>query len=280
VEKLGARFDLTVEPGRTPHAPTEPFTGSRPDYARAPRTPYRPARRDFRAPGGWWRRTLWEIPLSTGRPAWAAAAIEARSRATAVDHARPGQGGPAVYEGWHDRADHEVIEGWVYDAARPDAIVAVDIFDDRTLIATLPADGFRPDLLQAGLGHGRHGFVFPVPDRLKDGRSHTIRVVVAGTSVPLLRTPKVIEGPRPDAESRDYVPLDMGISFSAFGGMLDTLLADRPSHLALVLRSHAGSHPAVRANLERNFERILGHADTPRFAIATPAEAIRLLRTR
>ncbi|MGH7340351.1 MAG: hypothetical protein ACREKH_07660, partial [Candidatus Rokuibacteriota bacterium] len=65
IERLGARFDLTVEPGRAPDTLPEPFTGSFPNYAGAPRRPYRPSRRDFRTPGRWWTRTLWEIPLTT-----------------------------------------------------------------------------------------------------------------------------------------------------------------------------------------------------------------------
>jgi hypothetical protein len=152
VERLGARFDLTVEPGRTPDAPVEPFTGSLPDYERAPREPYRPAKRDFQTPGGWWKRKLWEIPLSTGRPAWAAAVIEEKTRSAAPRRDGAGEGVAPIYEGWHDRAGHELIEGWVYDVTRPDAIVAVDIFENRTLIATLrrllpagsPGRGQRP----------------------------------------------------------------------------------------------------------------------------------------
>jgi hypothetical protein len=245
VEKLGARFDLTVEPRRTPDAPAEPFTGSLPDYERAPREPYRPAKRDFQTPGGWWRRKLWEIPLSTGRPAWAAAVIEEKTRSAAPRRDGAGEGAASIYEGWHDRADHELIEGWVYDVTRPDAIVAVDIFENRTLIATLRADCFRPDLLGAGKGHGRHAFAFPVPDRLKE-----------------------------------YVPLNLAFNSSVFRGMFDAILTrHRSQHLALVLRSDAGRDPVQRANLEQGLEHILGHAEASRFMIATPAEAIGLLHS-
>jgi hypothetical protein len=50
--KLGARFDLTVEPGAPSHVavPGERRTGSDPDYAHAPREPYRPSTGDFLVP--------------------------------------------------------------------------------------------------------------------------------------------------------------------------------------------------------------------------------------
>jgi hypothetical protein len=40
IERLGARFDLTIEPGWKPEALLESFTGDQPDYSRAPRQPY------------------------------------------------------------------------------------------------------------------------------------------------------------------------------------------------------------------------------------------------
>lgn len=81
VEALGARFDLTLEPGSTP-APAvsrgELSTGAFPDYTRVPREPYRPSPGDFRAPGKSGR--LWLIPLSTGlAPAWPPAPLLRRA---------------------------------------------------------------------------------------------------------------------------------------------------------------------------------------------------------
>ncbi len=68
-ERLGARFDLTVEPG-TPPYPT-PMAGERasgplPDYRRVPRAPYTPSSSDFRRPGRRDARTIREIPLTSG----------------------------------------------------------------------------------------------------------------------------------------------------------------------------------------------------------------------
>src|SRR3954470_2256761 len=46
-DKLRAKFDLTMEPGRRPPELVETFTGLLPDYALAPRHRYHPAKSDF-----------------------------------------------------------------------------------------------------------------------------------------------------------------------------------------------------------------------------------------
>ena len=70
LESLGAQFDLTIEPGRIARPAEslrENYTGCLPDYSGAPLRPYRPSRRDFRAPGPAPARGLWALPLSTAR---------------------------------------------------------------------------------------------------------------------------------------------------------------------------------------------------------------------
>lgn len=71
LERLGVRFDLSLEPGARGHrslAPDERTTGSIPDYTRAPREPYRPSRSDFLVPDGAEPAGLWIVPLSSGDP--------------------------------------------------------------------------------------------------------------------------------------------------------------------------------------------------------------------
>lgn len=70
LESLGVQFDLTVEPGRKamPRLATEDLsTGSLPNYHTAPRRPYVPSSRDFREPDLTASRSLFEIPLTTGK---------------------------------------------------------------------------------------------------------------------------------------------------------------------------------------------------------------------
>jgi hypothetical protein len=71
LERLGARFDLTVEPGAratSSLAPGETTTGSIPDYTRAPQEPYRPSRSNFCLPDSAAGPGLWIVPLSAADP--------------------------------------------------------------------------------------------------------------------------------------------------------------------------------------------------------------------
>ncbi len=73
VERMGVRFDLTVEPGRLPievSLPASlsgaPGTGSLPDLRRVPRAPYVPSESDFRRPLRSGSRSICMIPLTSG----------------------------------------------------------------------------------------------------------------------------------------------------------------------------------------------------------------------
>jgi hypothetical protein len=98
--------------------------------------------------------------------------------------------GPPVLEGFHDIATCDGIVGWAWDQKRPDDPIKVEIYDGDNLIATIPADTFRQDLLAAKKGNGKHGFTYALPPQLKDGKAHSIRVKYAGTSIDLDSTPK------------------------------------------------------------------------------------------
>jgi hypothetical protein len=68
VERLGARFDLTLEPGQAAKAatyPDRPFTGSLPDYSSVPLAPFRPSKDDFRKPDPARKDGIWMIPISS-----------------------------------------------------------------------------------------------------------------------------------------------------------------------------------------------------------------------
>jgi hypothetical protein len=94
-----------------------------------------------------------------------------------------------------DRVDCARIQGWAWDPHTPDAPVAVELYDGETLIATVTANRPRKDLARLGLGNGRHGFVFPTPDQLKDGLPHAIRARAAGMGKDLNNSPKPLNCP-------------------------------------------------------------------------------------
>ena len=66
-----------------------------------------------------------------------------------------------AYEGYLNApATAELITGWVFDDARPNHPLTVEIVSDGRVVATVLADGYRPDLEAANKGDGRHAFAF------------------------------------------------------------------------------------------------------------------------
>ena len=70
------------------------------------------------------------------------------------------------------------IFGWVWDASRPSKSLDVELLMDGKPVAQARANVFRPDLLDAGKGNGKHGYSFPVQKAWRDGGDHAIQVRV------------------------------------------------------------------------------------------------------
>jgi hypothetical protein len=100
-------------------------------------------------------------------------------------------------EGTLDVTNDEYVAGWAWDRNQPDRPIEVDIFDGDTKVATVVANQFRLDLLNAGIGDGKHAFHYPTPARLKDGKAHTIHVKTAGTNKELTASPATVTLPAP-----------------------------------------------------------------------------------
>lgn len=90
-----------------------------------------------------------------------------------------------------DLCDNNGIGGWiaVENDSRP---LAVKLIIDGNEIARTPANLFRKDLLDAGIGEGKHGFLFAIPEILKDGKTHILAVKEASTDVMLPGSPKTV----------------------------------------------------------------------------------------
>jgi hypothetical protein len=107
---------------------------------------------------------------------------------------RPAAHSAPAASGYIDEGtDSKKIIGWAWDKTQPDAAVTVEIYDGTVRIGTVPADAFRQDLLNAGVGNGKHGFEFRMPARVRDGAIHQIRVKIAGTDKFLEGSPKKIQ---------------------------------------------------------------------------------------
>ncbi len=104
-----------------------------------------------------------------------------------------------------DKADHDQISGWAWDPAYPDEAVDIEILDDDIVVLKVCADELRSDLVQAGMGSGRHGFflrnlagVFPLS-------RHRVRVRRAADGRDLPGSPAWITRPALDDRATDFM---------------------------------------------------------------------------
>jgi len=102
-------------------------------------------------------------------------------------------------EGSFDTLVGLIASGWVRDPQRPDESVLVQVREGDRVLAEGMADGFRDDLLAAGIGHGRHAFRIELPETLRDGHRHEVTVVVAPGGAALHGGPKTL-GPLEPAD--------------------------------------------------------------------------------
>jgi hypothetical protein len=107
---------------------------------------------------------------------------------------------PPSYAGALTSAGCGGIAGYAYDKSRLQEILKVDIYDGNKLLATVAANqasqGSDP---LGGIGSGgrpsNHSFSYPLPDGLKDGKTHTISAKYAGTPINLSGSPKQLTVP-------------------------------------------------------------------------------------
>lgn len=68
--------------------------------------------------------------------------------------------------GYVERIDPELVVGWAYDFKSPNQPVEVQVRQDNRILADTIADLTRDDLLEQGIGSGRHGFSMTISDDL------------------------------------------------------------------------------------------------------------------
>lgn len=270
IHKLGARFDLTLEPGQKNGQFKDSYIGSFIDCTDAPRNPYRPSEVDFRKPDSASKRNLWIVPLSSGAADWSPALSyselsEVMKQKTAIE---------SVYEGCLDRADGRFIAGWAYDQTRPNQALEVGIYDNDVLLTTATASIFRSDLLAAGKGNGKHCFNVVTPSCLKDERHHRISVKVARTSFHLNNSPMDLAWGETDYFSQ-HMTLNLSYDSWPMCRLIDRLL-QRPTvhNLALVVRSDVITRADQRSNMEQTLMHLLLHPEIRNLGFQTPTEMI------
>lgn len=106
---------------------------------------------------------------------------------------------PLSYEGSLDPANCDQITGYAWDKNQPTAIFDVDIFDGDTYLGSAKANQMRQMAGYVGAsvaviapGPINHGFVFDLPDNVKDGKPHAISARFAGMDTLLSNSPSSI----------------------------------------------------------------------------------------
>jgi Glycosyl transferases group 1/Hint domain len=99
----------------------------------------------------------------------------------------------------------DTLTGWAFDTAHPETAVALEVLDGDALVARVAANRFRPDLLAAGIGDGRHGFALPLPAALSPRAHHVLHVRRLVDGRALIGSPVTIP-----ARERSAQPIDTG----------------------------------------------------------------------
>ncbi len=95
-------------------------------------------------------------------------------------------------QGFLDTAGHARLLGWARDPLDPSTPVRLRVVVNGTVRGEVFADEFRPDLVGAGFGDGRHGFVFDFPGGLPPGERHIVEVRRASDGQPLQDSPQTL----------------------------------------------------------------------------------------
>ncbi|WP_018953862.1 glycosyltransferase [Thioalkalivibrio sulfidiphilus] len=90
-----------------------------------------------------------------------------------------------------DRYEAGELIGWAFDPDRPDEAISLQIFDGQDLLGEGLADRFRSDLMEAGMGNGRHGFTIRLLMPMDHKKPHRIRLIDAETGQ-VIRTPEFV----------------------------------------------------------------------------------------
>jgi membrane protein involved in D-alanine export len=98
------------------------------------------------------------------------------------------------HEEMAERWDCRHLDGWVWDATKPNEPLAVDVSVDDVYVGRVMANEPRDDMRSRGYSNVAHGFTFKLPDYIRDGKEHTIDAhVVDGQITRQLRNcPQVI----------------------------------------------------------------------------------------
>src|SRR6266702_1386360 len=93
--------------------------------------------------------------------------------------------------GYVDQVTCTTISGWTWNSQQPDTPINVDVYSDGAFLTSVPANQFRQDLRNAGIGNGVHGFSLATPNSLKNAatQTHFVSLNFPGTTLDLNGSP-------------------------------------------------------------------------------------------
>lgn len=153
--------------------------------------------------------------------------------------------------GYLDSVSADRIVGWAWDPDRAEAVKGIELYCDGQLLARVTADQHRDDLLQAGKGTGRYGFVVAGLRPVLGEGQHLIEARIAGTETALCGSPCLLSVPAegPDAalkarlERAVTAQLALGPEAAGFAELY-ALLAAQLSRMIEAQTEQAQAEPA------------------------------------
>lgn len=105
------------------------------------------------------------------------------------------------FDGFFDGIADNHACGWLYSADAPRTRLEVELVADDQVVGRGIANCFRQNLLEAGIGDGKHAFSIALPASLRDGAPHQLTVREAYTGQPLAGGAKRFRAEQPSSST-------------------------------------------------------------------------------
>jgi hypothetical protein len=120
------------------------------------------------------------------------------------------------------------VYGWAYNKKNLEERVEVVVFVDNKPVAEAVADLFRQDLLDAGIGDGKHGFLIKLPEDLVSNEERVLSVKFKKMAKDLNHSPQKVKFQKYEGEVK-------GLNHNAVEGYcLDLNNLDKSVHIFLI----------------------------------------------
>ena len=165
---------------------------------------------------------------------------------TEMENTPEATGAEAQAFGNLDRVSYDEIAGWVWDPKHPDEPVDIEILDGDVVVLKVSADQHRPDLAEAGLGRGNHGFAIQNLGGIFPLSRHRVRVRRASDGWDLPRSPAWISRPVLDPRATTFIDEVMFTAIEAAQRQED--LSEPLGHLLTLLNELVNAHERLGRN--------------------------------